>query len=183
VPDRSRVQDEITLGQTFELKRQDDDYYALQLGLQVLSGGFYASRLYQDLREKSGLVYSINAQLQSGKNRSVFAVSYACDPPNVAKARALVERNLRAMQSKPVTTTELQQAKILLLRGIPLSESSIQGIAGGLLDRSTRDLPLDEPISAAKRYAAFTAADIQAAFAKWLKLEDLAAVVLGPEPK
>ena len=183
VPDRSRVQDEVSLGQTFELKRQDDDYYALQLGLQVLSGGFYASRLYQDLREKSGLVYSIDAQLQSGKTRSVFAVSYACDPPNVAKARALVERNLRIMQTNPVTDAELVQAKVLLLRNIPLSESSIHGIAGGLLDRSVRDLALDEPISAAKRYSAFTAADVQAAFAKWLRLEDLAQIVLGPEPK
>jgi zinc protease len=183
VPDRSRVQDEVSLGQTFELKRQDDDYYALQLGLQVLSGGFYASRLYQDLREKSGLVYSIDAQLQSGKTRSVFAVSYACDPLNVAKARELIERNLRNMQTNPVTSAELEQAKVLLLRSIPLSESSIHGIAGGLLDRSLRDLPLDEPIRAAKRYAAFSAADIQAAFAKWLKLGDLAQVVLGPNPK
>ena len=183
VPDRSRVQDEVSLGQTFELKRQDDDYYVLHLGLQVLSGGFYASRLYQDLREKSGLVYSIDAQLQSGKTRSVFAVSYACDPPNVTKARALIERNLRNMQTTPVTSAELEQAKVLLLRGIPLSESSIHGIAGGLLDRSVRDLPLDEHISAAKRYATFTAGDVQAAFAKWLKLEDLAQVVLGPEPK
>ena len=183
VPDRSRVQDQVSLGQTFELKRQDDDYYALQVGLQVLSGGFYASRLYQDLREKSGLVYSIDAHLQSGKTRSVFAVSYACDPPNVVKARSLIERNLRIMQTKPVTTAELDQAKILLLRAIPLNESSIQGIAGGLLDRSIRDLPLDEPITAAKRYAAFTAADVQAAFARWLKLDDLAQVVLGPPPK
>jgi zinc protease len=183
VPDRSRVQDEVNLGQTFALKRQEDDYYALQLGLQVLSGGFYASRLYQDLREKTGLVYSIDTQLQSSKTRSVFTVSYACDSPNVAKARALVERNLRDMQHKPATPTELEQAKVLLLRSIPLSESSIHGIAGGLLDRSLRDLPLDEPISAAKRYAAFTAADVQAAFAKWLKVEDLAQVVLGPNPK
>jgi zinc protease len=148
VPDRSRVQDEASLGQTFELKRQDDDYYALELGLQVLSGGFYASRLYQDLREKSGLVYSISlgliprsllrlldrfdpiprclrrgssfdAQLQSGKTRSVFAVSYACDSPNVAKARTLVERNLRIMHSKPVGGAVLEQAKVLLLRSIP----------------------------------------------------------------
>jgi zinc protease len=183
VPDRSRVQDEVNLGQTFGLTRQDDDYYALQTGLQVLSGGFYASRLYQDLRETSGLVYSVGAQLQSSKTRSVFSVSYACDPPNVAKARALVERNLRLMQTKPVTAAELQQAKILLLSRIPLSESSIHGIAGGLLERSLLDLPLDEPITAAKRYAAFTAADIQAAFSKWLKVEDLAEIVLGPQPK
>ena len=183
VPDRSRVQDEVSLGQTFELTRQHPDYYALQLGLQVLSGGFYASRLYQDLRERTGLVYSIDARLQSGKTRSVFTVSYACDPSNVAKARALVERNLGDLQTKPVTSVELQQAKILLLRRIPLSESSIDGIAGGLLDRSMRDLPLDEPITAAKRYVAFTASDVQAAFAKWLKLEDLAQVVLGPNPQ
>jgi zinc protease len=183
VPDRSRVQDEVTIGQTFELRRQDDDYYALQLGLQILSGGFYASRLYQDLRERSGLVYSVGAELQSGKHRSVLAVSYACDPPNVAKARALLERNLRLMQTKPVTSAELQRAKTLLVRGIPLSESSISSIASGLLDRSTRDLPLDEPISAAKRYATFSAEDVKAAFSKWLKVDDLAEVVLGPKPK
>jgi zinc protease len=183
VPDRSRVQDEVNLGQTFELKRQDEDYYPLQAGIQILSGGFYASRLYQDLRETSGLVYSIGAELQSSKTRSVFAVSYACDPPNVAKARALVERNLRLMQTNPVTPGELEKAKILLLRSIPLSESSVHGIASGLLDRSLRDLPLDEPITAAKRYVNLTAAEIQAAFAKWLKLEDLAQVVLGPAPK
>jgi zinc protease len=112
-----------------------------------------------------------------------LAVSYACDPPNVAKARALLERNLRLMQTKPVTSAELQRAKTLLVRGIPLSESSISSIASGLLDRSTRDLPLDEPISAAKRYATFSAEDVKAAFSKWLKVDDLAEVVLGPKPK
>ena len=183
VPDRSRVQDEVTLGQTFELPRQEPDYYTLQLGMNVLSGGFYATRLYRDLRENSGLVYSVGAALQSGKTRSVFTVSYACDPPNVAKARALVARNLREMQTKPVTAEELLQAKTLLVRGIPLSEASTRGIAGGLLDRSLRDLPLDEPILAAKRYKELTAADVQAAFARWLKLDDLAQIVLGPPAK
>lgn len=183
VPDRSRVQDEVTLGQTFELTRQDADYYPLQLGMNVLSGAFYASRLYRDLRENTGLVYSVGADLQSGKTRSVFSVSYACDPPNVAKARALVERNLREMQTKPITSEELLQAKTLLVRAIPLSESSIHGIAAGLLDRSLKDLALDEPIQAAKRYKELTSADVQAAFSKWLAVDDLAQVVLGPNPK
>ena len=51
-----------------------------------------------------------------GKNRSVVTVSYACDPPNTSKARVLVERNLREMQTKPVTAEELLQAKTLLVR-------------------------------------------------------------------
>jgi zinc protease len=183
VPDRSRVQDEVTLGQTFELTRQDDDYYPIELGMNVLSGAFYATRLFRDLRESTGLVYSVGAALQSSKTRSVFYVSYACDPPNVARARDLVERNLRDMQTKPITSQELLQAKTLLVRGIPLSESSTDGIGGGLLDRSLKDLPLDEPIRAAKRYKDLTAAEVQAAFSKWLKVEDLAQIVLGPEPK
>ena len=183
VPDRSRVQDDVTLAETFELKRQDSDYYPLQLGMNVLSGAFYATRLYRDLRENTGLVYSVGAELESGKTRSVFVVSYACDPPNVPKARALVERNLREMQTRPVTAEELLQAKTLLLRGIPLSESSTHGIAGGLLERSLRDLPLDEPIRAAKRYKDLTAAEVQAAFSKWIRVDDLAQIVLGPEPK
>jgi zinc protease len=183
VPDRSRVQDDVTLGQAFELTRQDADYYPLQLGMNVLSGAFYATRLFRDLRENTGLVYSVGAELQSGKNRSVFTVSYACDPPNTSKARVLVERNLRAMQTKPVTSEELLQAKTLLVRGIPLSESSTRGIAGGLLDRSLRDLPLDEPVQAAKRYKELTAAEVQAAFGRWIKVDDLAEVVWGPAPK
>ncbi|MGH7836081.1 MAG: M16 family metallopeptidase [Candidatus Binatia bacterium] len=183
VPDASRVQDEVTLGQTFPLGRHDGDYYPLQLGLQVLSGGFYASRLYRDLRETTGLVYTVGAELQAGKTRSVFAVSYACDPPNVGKARALVERNLRDMQTKPVMADELLRAKTLLIRRIPLSESSTYAIAGGLLQRSLRDLPLDEPVRAAKRYAELTAAEVQSAFSKWIKIENFAQIVLGPAQK
>jgi len=183
VPDRSRVQDEVTLGQTFELTRQHPDYYPIELGMNVLSGAFYSTRLYRDLRENTGLVYSVGAALQSSKTRSVFYVSYACDPPNVAKARAIVERNLREMQTAPVTSEELLQAKTLLVRGIPLSESSTHGIASGLLDRSLKDLPLDEPIRAAKRYKELTAAEVRAAFSKWIKVDDLAQITLGPGPK
>jgi zinc protease len=54
VPDASRVQDKITLAETLQLTRTNEDYYALQLGNHVLGGGFYATRLYRDLREKAG---------------------------------------------------------------------------------------------------------------------------------
>ena len=183
VPDRSRVQDEVTLAENLGLTRFHPDYYALQLGLHVLSGAFYATRLYRELRENSGLVYTVEAELDASKSRSVFAVTYACDPPNAAKARALVERNLREMQSTPVTASELQQAKTLLLRGIPLSESSTPEIARGLLDRSLKGLPLDEPIRSAERYLALTAAQVQAAFAQWIRPRDLVEIIRGPNPE
>lgn len=183
VPDASRVQDEVTIGETLGLTRSHPDYYALQVGNNVLSGASFATRLFRDLREQSGLVYSVDTLLDVGKTRSIFAVFYACDPPNVSKARDLVERNLFAMQTRPITPAELQRTKTLLIRQIPLSRASMDRNAGLLLDLSLRDLPLDEPMRAAKRYLEITAADVQAAFAKWIRPRDLAQVTLGPNPQ
>ncbi len=183
VPDTSRVQDRVTLAETLGLNRSNPDYYALELGNHVLGGAFYATRLYRDLREQSGLVYYVSSRFDVGKTRGVYLVSYACDPPNVSKARALVEHELKAMRTAPVTAHELRQAQALLLREIPLSESDVNGIAGGLIDRATRDLPLDEPTRAAHRYVDLTAAQVQAAYAKWLRPDALVQVVQGPAPK
>ena len=183
VPDASRVQDQVTLAQTLGIKRSHADYYTLQLGNHVLSGAFYATRLYRDLREKAGLVYNVESFLDAGKNRSLFGVSYACDPPNVARAASMVEHNLREMQMTDVTAHELQQAKILLLRQIPLSEASMDGIAGGLLSRSIQNLPLNEPIRAAERYRETTAEQVRKAFAKWIRPSGFVQVTMGPNPE
>ena len=50
VTDESRVQDHVILAQTIGITRFHPDYYKLVLGNHVLSGAFYASRLYRDLR-------------------------------------------------------------------------------------------------------------------------------------
>jgi zinc protease len=183
VPDSSRVQDKVTLAETLQITRTNSDYYALQLGNHVLGGGFYATRLYRDLREKSGLVYFVGSTFNIGLTRGVYQVSYACDPPNVGKARAMILTELKDMQDKPVTSQELHQAKLMLLRDIPLGESSVDQIAGGWLSRSVLDLPLDEPVLAGKIYAAMNAKSVERAFAKWLRPDDLVQVTQGPVPK
>ena len=183
VPDASRVQNEVTLAETLGVTRNHPDYYALQVGTHVLAGAFYATRLYRDLREQAGLVYVVQAMFNAGKTRSVYLVFYGCDPENVSKARALVERDLREMRTTPVSADELLQAKTLLIRKIPLSESSVDGIAGTLLDLSQRDLPLDEPVRAAERYRRITAKQVRAAFLKWVRPTDFVQVTVGPEGK
>jgi zinc protease len=183
VPDTSRVQDRVTLAEVLPLTRSNEDYYPLQLGNHVLGGGFYATRLYRDLREKSGLTYFVASTFDIGQSRGIYRVDYACDPPNVSKARAIVVSNLKDMQKTDVTAKELQQAVAQLLREIPLAESSVQSIAEGWLTRSVRDLPLDEPILAAQRYVKLTAPQVRAAYAKWLRVDDLVQVTQGPAPQ
>jgi zinc protease len=183
VPDASRVQDDVELAEQLEMNRFSPDYFALQLGNHVLGGGFYATRLDRALRQNAGLVYTVEDSLEASETRSVYSVTYGCDPKNVSKARAMVEQELLDMQKNNVTPEELQQAKALLLRQIPLSESSEDAVASGLMGRTRIGLPLDEPRRAADRYFNMTADEVRAAFAKYVNPANFVQVVRGPAPQ
>ena len=183
VDDRQAVQDSVTLSEQMNLNRFSPDYYPLQLGNHVLGGGFYATRLYHDLRQVAGYVYNVDVSLSASQSRATYSVTYGCNPENVSKARALIQRDLEQMQTQDVSPAELQQAKALLLRQIPLGESSEESVAGGILGRALIGLPLDEPIQAAMRYAELNAEQVKAAFAKYLRPDDFVQVVRGPTPQ
>jgi zinc protease len=180
VPDPSAVQASVTLAEEVGVTRLDPDYYALQLGNHVLGGGFYATRLYHDLREETGYVYTVDVNLASTRTRSVYSVSYGSDLQNVAKARDLIQRDLQSMRTDDVTPAELRQAKALLLRQIPLSASSEHAVAAGLLGRAQMGLALDEPEHAARRYASMTPDAIRDAFTKWIRPNAFVEVLRGP---
>jgi zinc protease len=183
VPDPSRIQDSVELVQQMEMNRFSPDYYALEVGNHVLGGGFYATRLYRDLREKAGYVYNIDDSLEAGETRSTYSIDYGCDPQNVSKARIMVEHELMDMQKNNVTPAELQQAKALLLRQIPLAESSEDAVAGGFVSRARIGLPLDEPIRAGAKYFNMTADEVRTAFARYVSPSDFVQVVRGPAPQ
>ncbi len=180
VADAQAVQDSVVLAQQLTLNRFDPDYYPLQLGNHVLGGGFYATRLYHDLRQVAGYVYTVDVRLDASKSRANYAVTYGCDPENVPKARGLIQRDLNQMRTEDVSAYELHQAKALLLRQIPLRESSENAVAQGLLARAEIGLPLNEPVLAARKYYDLSAAEVRAAFARAVHPDDFVQVVRGP---
>jgi zinc protease len=183
VPDASRVQDNVILAQNLALTRSDPDYYALELGSAVLGGGFYSTRLSIEMRKNTGLVYSVGSTLQAGRTRGAYYIQYACDPQNVGKAANIAVQELRSMQDATVGDDELLRVKALLLRQIPLAEASVEGIARGLIERRELNLPLDEPWLAARRYIELTPVEVQDAFKKWIRPNDLVRVTQGPAPQ
>lgn len=183
VPDRSRVQDKVLLAENLALNRYNPDYYALQLGNHVLGGAFYATRLYRDLREDGGLVYFVDTSFDIDRTRGTYNVTYACDPANVGRARAIIEHDVQDMRTHAASPAELAQAKALLLREIPLAQASEDRIAQGYLARTDLKLPLDEPERAARRYLALNAEDVRKAFAKWIDPSRLVQVSEGPPPQ
>jgi zinc protease len=179
VPDSSTLQDSVYLAETVQLPVASPDRYPLMLGNVILGGGF-SSRLYRDLRIKSGYVYSVNSELDWSRTRGDYGVSFGADGENVDKARQLVVRDIKDMQTTPVSDAELNRAKAEQLRRIPMRRDSIGGLAGQYLRLSDLGLPFDDEQTLAAHYLNITAADIQHAFATWLRPGDLAQVVRGP---
>jgi len=175
-----RKQASVTLQEIIGVHRGDPDYDALLLGNSVLGGAFYATRFSRDLRKENGLVYSIGASVNAGKTRSSYAVNFGSDPEKVSKARAIVDRDLHDIATKPPTDSEVRQAKTTLVRDLSLSEASVSAIADGFAARATSDLPLDEPTRRARRILTLSAARVRAAFAKWIDPERFVEVIEGP---
>jgi zinc protease len=179
VPDSSSLQDTVALAEVLTLPVGSPDRYPLVLGNVILGSGF-TSRLYQDLRIRSGYVYSVSSAMDWSRTRADYSVSFGADPGNVEKARQLVLRDLKDLQTNPVSDAELTRAKAELLRRLPMQRASVGGIAGRFLQLTELGLPLDSPQVAARRYLAITAPEIQQAFAHWLRPDDLVEIIRGP---
>ncbi|RDS80830.1 insulinase family protein [Dyella monticola] len=175
-------QDQVLMGQMLELNLHNPDRYALQLGNNVLGGNGFASRLMTDIRVKHGFAYGAGSNIHFDRTRSIFFVQYGSDPDKVAPVDALVRQNLIDMQNTPVKQSELDNARQYEIRSIPVGVSSINGIARSLLDWSWHGEPLNQPMVAAKYYLTLTPEQVQAAFRKYLKPENLMQVVQGPTP-
>ena len=182
VPATGRVQDTVILSQTLRLKRLDPDVPALRVANAALSGGFYASILFRDLRETTGYVYSVSSNFALGRTRSTFNVVYGASPENVSKADATIVADLQRLQKEPLTANRLQVAKALLLGEVATHGESYNGIAGGFLADALDELPLDQDMREARAELSATPEQVQAAMARWVRPNDFAEVIEGPSP-
>lgn len=183
IPATGRIQSSIDLSEVLELTRLDADYPSLRLANTVLSGGFYASLLYHDLRELHGYVYNVGSTLTASKNRSVFSVSYGADPKNIDRAAKLVRDDLTMLQTKPLPIDRLTRAKALVLGEVPLAQESFGGFANQLIGYASAGLPLDQDRIEAKKILDVTPAQMQSAMKKWIRPADFVRVVTGPAAK
>lgn len=175
-------QDQVLMGQVLELNMHNPARYALQLGNDVLGGNGFASRLMTDIRVKHGYAYGAASGMRFDRSRSIFFVQYGSDPDKVAPVDGLVRQNLVDMQNTPVKDEELTNARQYEIRSIPVSVASIDSIGRSLLSWAWHGEPLDQPMVAAKYYMDLTSEQVQAAFKKYLKPQNLTQVVQGPKP-
>lgn len=88
----------------------DHDRYALRL-LLLIFGGDMSSRLFINVREKLGLVYSIHASLELSDIGGYFDVVFSCTPKNTKKVIDIVLQEIQKLHEQGITAQELEKAR------------------------------------------------------------------------
>lgn len=156
----------------------DADFYNYRIALAVLSGGMGA-RLFTEVREKRGLVYSVSASAASLRNCG-FTLAYAGTTPERAQETLDVLVGELKRVAEGVTPEEVERARVGMLSSLIMQEESSRARAGAC----ARDMfmlgrvrSLDEITSAINSVTPATIA----AFYEKNPPKDFTVVTLGPK--
>jgi predicted Zn-dependent peptidase len=144
----------------------DADAYAAQLFADVIGSGA-SSRLFQELRERQGLAYSVSAMAQPFSDCGLFWVYLATRRGDSAWAQSEVERVLRET-ALTLSQRELDRARALAKAGMMMSLESCWGQASYLANRLLREGRLVQPAEIVARLDALTLAEVRDAGAAML---------------
>jgi predicted Zn-dependent peptidase len=171
-------QSHICLGTTSYPQRHDDRYVSYILN--TLLGGSMSSRLFQNVREKRGLAYSVFSGLSSYRDAGNITIYAGCGSDSVEEVLDLCVEELRTLKREPVPESELLRAKDHLKGSLMLSLENTASRMSHLARQEIyfdRHFGLDETLAGVQRV---TSVDVQRVAQNLFVNGSLAATVLGP---
>ena len=179
VEDRPTEQAHLVLG-THGVARDDDRRWALQVLNNALGGGM-SSRLFQEVREKRGLAYSVYSYVSSHHDAGMLGVYAGCAPGKVDEVLRLVRDELAAVADKGLTDEEVVRGKGQLrgslVLGLEDTGSQMSRIGKAELVRG-EVLPVEDLLA---RLDAVTPDDVRAVADEVLR-RPLSLGIIGPFP-
>jgi len=157
----------------------DDRRYVYSV-LDAILGGGMASRLFQEIREKRGLVYSVYSAHQMYRTGGLFTIAAATRPKNAAEVLSLIHAETSSLAERGVTPDEVARAKEHLKGGLLLSleSTSTRMLRLGRTELvSGRSVPPSEVV---EKIEAVTKEQVDAAARSLFAQGRLALTVLGP---
>ncbi len=159
----------------------DPRRYALQI-LHIILGGNASSRLFQELREKRGLCYSVSTHPASFDDTGMINVSLGLEQRNVEKSLRLIGEEFERVKKNPVRPAELKRAKEYAVgtSRMSLERTSSQNMrmGGSVLVHGK----IVDPEEIHAKLRAVTAEDVQRVARDFLQLRRAAVAVVGPAP-
>lgn len=161
------------------LSVRDDRRYVLSV-LDTILGGGMSSRLFQEIREKRGLVYTVYSFQAAYRGAGLFAVYAGTSPGNVKECVEVVRDQFGLMRDGAVSDNELRLAKEHIKGNLTLSLESTSsrmirlGRSEFSLGRQLTTEEIEEQIDAVSKE------QIQALAAEVLADDQIGLCVLGP---
>jgi zinc protease len=115
------------------ISRNHPDFYAAYILLKILADQAFESRLWNEIREKRGLVYGVGADLKWSSHAAYVVGKAATANKNVAQVIDLIRQEWAKIVQKGATAEELSFVKQQLIGSYPLGFTSTKQIVG-LLD-------------------------------------------------
>lgn len=108
---------------------RDPRRFALLLLNNMLGGPGMNSRLNLSLREKAGLVYSVDSYLNTYPDTGFWNVYFGCDAHDIARCRRLLQRELNRFAEQTLSPVQLRAAQKQLCGQIGISTDAAEGYA------------------------------------------------------
>jgi predicted Zn-dependent peptidase len=164
------------------MARDDERRFQLSV-LDSLFGGSLSSRLFQEIREKRGLVYSVYSFSSMYAETGLSGLYFGCRPERLEAVMETVGRELVRLVKEPVPGDELQRAKEHLkgrmILGLESTSSRMTRLGKGILT-NTEILSLDE---LAERIEAVTSEQVMALAGEVYRPGALSVVGIGADEK
>jgi predicted Zn-dependent peptidase len=158
----------------------DPQRTALSVMTHVLGGGM-SSRLFQTVRERNGLCYSIYAHHAGFDDTGLFAIATATRPKDARKATSLAFKEFRKIAAKRVAADELAAAKSAMIGRLLRSTETAIASARFYGTRWRARLPMETPDERADAIMKVTADQVQAMAERIASgIDDVRMALVGP---
>ena len=107
-------------------------HLALFFANNILGGPGLSSRLNLALREKRGLVYTVESTLTTYTDTGVWAIYFGCDHHDAEKCKRIVKKELQRLCDAPLSEKALNAAKKQIIGQIALSYDNFESVAIGM---------------------------------------------------
>jgi zinc protease len=164
------------------ITRTDKRFYAAYLLNHILGGGSLSSRLGQTLRQKSGLAYSIDTDLDIRRGTTMFSGALATRNASAEQALAELKTELASVREHGVTTQECNDAKSYVLGHFPLQLDRTTAISALLTTMQTHKLGKDYLDKRTDYFKNVSCGDINAVASELLAPEKFLFAIVGGTP-
>ncbi|WP_095202551.1 M16 family metallopeptidase [Mesorhizobium carmichaelinearum] len=162
------------------VKRKSADFFPAVLMNEILGGGTFTSRLYQEVREKRGLAYGVNSSLVNQDHADALIVTTGTRSDRVAETLGIVRDVARQLAEDGPTEAELAATKKYLIGAYAIANlDSSSSIAATLVELQLDDLGIDYMQRRAGYINAVTLDQVKAV-AKKLLIAEPTIMVVGP---